>query len=168
MPFGFPPERAFSFAGIPNCCVARTMTLRRREFLGFLGTTFAASAQQSLADEWRQIASASDGIVGAAAMHLKSGQHAALNGQDSFPLASVCKMPIAMRLLAMVDEGKLSLDQNIEVLPRDVWPSWNGDVGSGTRMEFVSIDLRVSAALQRTALQIRLPLHSGLLDLSSN
>jgi beta-lactamase class A len=39
-------------------------------------------------------------------------------------------MPIAMRLLAMVDEGKLSLDEHIEVLPRDVWPSWNDDVGS--------------------------------------
>ncbi|MGI9070021.1 MAG: serine hydrolase [Bryobacteraceae bacterium] len=106
------------------------LTLRRREFLGFLSATFAASGQRPLIDEWQQIASATDGVVGAAAMHLKSGQHAALNGQDSFPLASVCKMPIAMRLLAMVDEGKFSLDENIEVLPRDVWLSWGGDVGT--------------------------------------
>jgi hypothetical protein len=55
------------------------MTLRRREFLGFLGATFAASAQGPLIDEFQKIASATDGVVGAAAMHLKSGQHAALN-----------------------------------------------------------------------------------------
>jgi beta-lactamase class A len=105
------------------------MTLQRREFLGFLGT-FAAGGQRALIEEWQQIASATDGVVGAAAMQMKSGEHAALNGQDSFPLASVCKVPIAMRLLALVDEGKRRLDENIEVLPRDVWQSWDGDVGS--------------------------------------
>jgi beta-lactamase class A len=104
--------------------------LRRREFLGFVGATLAAGGRRPLMDEWQQIASATDGVVGATAMHLKSGQHAALNGQDSFPLASVCKMPIAMRLLALVDEGKRSLDEHIEVLPRDVWQSWDGDIGS--------------------------------------
>ena len=58
---------------------------------------------------------------GAAALHLKSGERFALNGDERFPLASVCKLPIAMNILAMVDEGKLALDQKIEVLPRDVW-----------------------------------------------
>lgn len=110
--------------------MSKIMTLQRREFLGFLGATFAASGKRQLIAEWQQIASATDGVVGAAAMHLKSGEHAALNGDDSFPLASVCKVPIAMRLLALVDQGKLSLSENIEVLPRDVWQSWEGDVGS--------------------------------------
>ena len=41
---------------------------------------------------------------------------------ERFPLASVCKLPIAMNLLALVDEGKLALNQEIEVLPRDVVP----------------------------------------------
>jgi beta-lactamase class A len=46
-----------------------------------------------------------------------------MNGDEKFPLASVCKLPIAMHMLALVDEGKLALDQQIEVLPRDVWSS---------------------------------------------
>jgi len=43
-----------------------------------------------------------------------------LNGEERFPLASVCKLPIAMNILALVDEGKLALNREIEVLPRDV------------------------------------------------
>ncbi len=78
--------------------------------------------------EWREIASASDGTVGAAALHLESGQRVELNGQRAYPLASVCKLPIAMHMLRMVDDGKLSLDQGIEVLRQDVWPSWEGDL----------------------------------------
>ena len=44
-----------------------------------------------------------------------------MNGGARFPLASVCKVPIAMHMLALVDEGKLALDEQIEVLPQDVW-----------------------------------------------
>jgi len=44
-----------------------------------------------------------------------------LHGSQRFPLASVCKVPIAMNMLALVDEGKMALDREIEVLPRDVF-----------------------------------------------
>jgi beta-lactamase class A len=53
-------------------------------------------------------------------LHFTSGRLLSLNGDERFPLASVCKLPIAMNLLALVDEGKLALTQEIEVLPRDV------------------------------------------------
>lgn len=59
-------------------------------------------------------------MVGAAALPLSSGRMVSLNGDARFPLASVCKLPIAMNMLALVDEGKLGLDQKIDVLPRDV------------------------------------------------
>lgn len=95
--------------------------MRRRDFLLALGTGTAAAATKSLREEWRRIAAATDGTVGAAALHLDSGQLVSLNGDESFPLASVCKLPIAMNLLALVDEGKLTIDREIEVLPRDVW-----------------------------------------------
>lgn len=45
-----------------------------------------------------------------------------MNGVERFPLASVCKLPMAMNILAMVDEGKLALDQQIEVRESEVWP----------------------------------------------
>jgi beta-lactamase class A len=95
--------------------------MRRRDFLLALGAGAAATAAtRSLIEQWRRIAAATDGIVGAAALDLKSGRLASLNGDEQFPLASVCKLPIAMNLLALVDEGKFTPDQQIEVLPRDV------------------------------------------------
>jgi beta-lactamase class A len=101
------------------------MGLTRRQCLMAFGAGIASAAGRSLSDEWRRIAGATDGTVGAAALHVNSDSSAAsiisLNGEERFPLASVCKLPIAMNLLAMVDEGKLDLHQEIEVLPRDVW-----------------------------------------------
>lgn len=94
--------------------------MQRREFLFALGAGAATAASQNLLDKWQRIAAATDGTVGAAALHLNSGQLVSLNGDERFPLASVCKLPIAMNLLALVDEGKFTPDQEIEVLPRDV------------------------------------------------
>ncbi len=110
------------------------MKLTRRRFLLGLGSGLlalrngvSAAVNGSLRDEWRRIAGATDGTVGAAALHLTSGQLVSLNGDERFPLASVCKLPIAMNMLALVDERKLTLDQPIEVLPRDV-VSWVSDM----------------------------------------
>jgi beta-lactamase class A len=79
-----------------------------------------ARQKSSLLEDWRKIARTTDGTVGAAALHLTTGQLVSLNGDESFPLASVCKLPIAMNMLALVDEEKFALNQEIEVLPRDV------------------------------------------------
>jgi len=62
------------------------------------------------------------GTVGAAAADLANGHVTSLNGGISFPLASVCKLPIAVAILAMVLEGKLSLTSEIEVPVYDVVP----------------------------------------------
>ena len=105
------------------------MHANRREFLLFLAGTARASARPSLSDRWRKIAAATDGTVGAAALQLSSGRAAVLNAEQRFPLASVCKVPIAMRALQLVDSGRLRRNQSVEILPRDVWPSWPGDLG---------------------------------------
>jgi beta-lactamase class A len=99
--------------------VTGKMTVNRREFL--LAVAAAASARQDLISRWKVIAHQTDGTAGIAALHLGTGRLLALNGDEHFPLASVCKVPIAMHILALVDEGKFSLNQDIEVLPRDVW-----------------------------------------------
>lgn len=110
------------------------MTFTRRQYLALLGTRLAATAtggaQRDLVAQWKQIASATDGVVGAAALHTGSGQFAAMNGTERFPLASVCKFPIALRIFNMADEGALNLNEEIEILPRDVLPSWDGDLAS--------------------------------------
>lgn len=103
--------------------IAKIMTITRRRSLLILSGAFAAAEEFGLTQRWRQIARAAGGTVGAAALHLASGRHAGLNGGERFPMASVCKLPVAIHLLALVDEGRFSLAQPIEVLPQDIFPS---------------------------------------------
>jgi len=95
--------------------------LSRRQCLALLGAPLLKCAGSRLREEWLQIAAGTDGAVGAAALHLSSGTLISMNGDVPFPLASVCKVPTAMNILALIDEGKLTPDDQIEVLPRDVW-----------------------------------------------
>jgi beta-lactamase class A len=97
------------------------MKSTRRQYLMAFGGGILTAADRSLSEEWRNIARATDGTVGAAALHLASGRLVSLNGDERFPLASVCKLSIAMDIFALVDEGTLALNRGIEVLPRDVW-----------------------------------------------
>jgi beta-lactamase class A len=72
--------------------------------------------------DWGRIAAQTDGVVGAAALRLDGGQRVSLRGDERFPLASVCKLPIAIAIFAMADAGKLYLDDEIEIPPYDVVP----------------------------------------------
>jgi beta-lactamase class A len=96
------------------------MQFTRRQYLCLIGAGLSAAPSETLAERWRPIVAETDGTVGASALHLGSGQHVSLNGGARFPLASVCKLPIAMHILAMVDEGKLSRGAQIEVVRQDV------------------------------------------------
>jgi beta-lactamase class A len=94
--------------------------ITRRQCLFLFGAGLSAAPANTLAARWSEIAAETDGSVGAAMLHLSSGEHVSLHGADSFPLASVCKLPIAMHILAMVDEKKFSPGTLIEVLQPDV------------------------------------------------
>jgi beta-lactamase class A len=98
------------------------MKLTRRQTLGLLGAGLSSRAENTLIGQWQQIAKETDGIVGAAAMHVGSGRSLSLHGNDRFPLASVCKLPIAIHILAMVAEGKLSLSDDVDIPIQDVVP----------------------------------------------
>jgi beta-lactamase class A len=67
-----------------------------------------------------QIAQTAEGRVGATAMVLETGQSVSLNGEQRSPMQSVYKFPIAMAVLAQVDQDKLKLDQRVRVESRDV------------------------------------------------
>ena len=102
--------------------IAEDMKVTRRQSLLILSAGVAAGAETPLEGQWRRIARATDGTVGVAAVHLASGEHASLHGDERFPMASVCKLPIAIHILGLVDEGKLRLGQPIEVLAQDIFP----------------------------------------------
>jgi beta-lactamase class A len=98
------------------------MEFTRRQCLGLLSAGLCNATEDTIIEQWRRIAMDTDGVVGAAALHIGSGRSISLHGSDRFPLASVCKLPIAMNILAMVDEGKLSLNDDIEIPLQDLVP----------------------------------------------
>jgi beta-lactamase class A len=92
--------------------------MTRRSWL--ILTAGVCRADAPLEAKWRKIAADTDGVVGAAALQVATGRRASLNGDQPFPLASVCKLPIAMCIHALAAEGKLSLKQQIDSPKDDV------------------------------------------------
>lgn len=107
------------------------MSLKRMFTSGILATAvWAASASAQdvrvLERELARIAEGTDGMLGVAAIHLESGLEVFLNGDEPFPMASSYKVPIAVQLLTLVQNGEVRLDSMVEIGPTDLHP------GSGT------------------------------------
>jgi beta-lactamase class A len=75
------------------------------------------SSVRQLRTEIEKLAAPAHGHVGAAALLVESGETISWHGEQRFPMQSVYKFPIAMAVLHRVDEGKLSLDQQVEIDP---------------------------------------------------
>lgn len=75
-----------------------------------------------LRERMEEIARATGGPVGAAAVLIEGGEVVSFNGAQRFPMQSVYKMPIGMAILHAVDEGRLKLTQKIFVRPEDLVP----------------------------------------------
>ena len=60
-----------------------------------------------------RIANNTRGRIGIALIHLESGRHITIRGDERFPMASVVKLPIALELLAQVSERTLTLDHDV-------------------------------------------------------
>ena len=87
----------------------------------FLNAQDADSSQLSkrLSLQIGRIVRGMEGAVGVSAKHLETGDHISVNGDESFPLASVFTLPILVELMAQSLEGKVSLDEEISVHPPD-------------------------------------------------
>lgn len=59
------------------------------------------------------------GRVGLAAEIVETGERVELRGAERFPMQSVYKLPIAMAVLRLVDEGRLRLDAGVRIEKRD-------------------------------------------------
>jgi beta-lactamase class A len=79
------------------------------------GLLFAAMATMRLA----AISDNFDGKAGIAAIDLDTGQRIVFHENDSFPMASVCKVPVAIAFLQRVDRGEVSLDTQVTLGPDD-------------------------------------------------
>ncbi|MEO5895160.1 MAG: class A beta-lactamase [Vicinamibacterales bacterium] len=76
-------------------------------------------APPALESRFAQIAIAAQGKVGAAVMMLETGESAALNAGERYPMQSVYKLPIGMAVLQRIDRKELTLDQRVRVRPSD-------------------------------------------------
>jgi beta-lactamase class A len=99
--------------------------------LFFLATPllFAAPdpSMARLEQQIRFVSQISDGVVGVSAVHIESGRAVGVRGAEGFPMASAFKVPVAVAILTLVDEGKLSLGQMIALGPADIHPG-SGDI----------------------------------------
>ena len=82
--------------------------------------TINTNDENDLRNQIEQISHAAQGRVGVTATLLETGESVTLNGNKRFPMRSVYKFPIAMAVLAQVDQGKLKLKQKIRVETSDI------------------------------------------------
>ncbi|HEX2869479.1 MAG TPA: class A beta-lactamase [Ignavibacteriales bacterium] len=75
---------------------------------------------QDFEKKLEKIASDAKGRVGAGIMLAETGESSWLNPDESFPMQSVYKLPIAMAMLSKVDSGLFSLDSMILVKKEDL------------------------------------------------
>ena len=96
----------------------------------FCSTSFAADLTRvpssGLQQELDRLVSSFDGTVGVFALDLSSGRTAYANPDVGFPMASTVKVPVAVHILSLVDEGKLDLHQQVLLQEGDIYPSMGG------------------------------------------
>lgn len=88
-----------------------------------LGVATVATAQTSnLQAELERVTASVGGSVGIGVRHLESGREFYVNRGVRYPMASVFKVPVAIQLLAMVEEGRADLDKMVELRASDLRP----------------------------------------------
>lgn len=80
-------------------------------------------SRRSAEAEIARIASYAEGDIGLAARHLATGAELAHRADEGFPMASTIKVPLALAILELVQQGALSLTQLVPVDPLEMNPS---------------------------------------------
>jgi beta-lactamase class A len=83
------------------------------------------------------IADAHRGVVGYAVHNLETGERMSRRGDETFPTASLIKVPILVTLYDLVEKGQIALDDKLIVLKNDKVP------GSGT-LQFMHDGLEIT------------------------
>jgi beta-lactamase class A len=98
----------------------------RAACLLFAATPFLfAASDSSMALLERQIqfvSQATDGVVGVSATHIESGRSVSFHGDEGFPMASAFKVPVAVQIMMLVDQGRLTLGKMINLTLADLHP----------------------------------------------
>lgn len=81
---------------------------------------------EGLQRELDRLTSSLDGSIGVYALDLRSGRSASVNPDVGFPMASTVKVPVAVHILRLVDEGRLDLRQQVLLKEGDIYPEMGG------------------------------------------
>jgi beta-lactamase class A len=107
----------------PESCCNNASNMRvALHLFAFATLCNSLCAAQDINQEFERIAAEAGGRVGVSAVLLESGEHIAFHANEPFFMASVAKFPLALRVLALVDEGKLGLDHKVRVEATDRSP----------------------------------------------
>jgi beta-lactamase class A len=77
--------------------------------------TSAQDSTKNLERAIARLAGLSGGTLGVTAVHVETGRRVSFNGTERFPMASVYKFPIALRLLQRVERGEVKLDDTVKL-----------------------------------------------------
>ncbi|MBN1222505.1 MAG: class A beta-lactamase [Candidatus Aminicenantes bacterium] len=99
------------------------------------------SGLKFLGNEIVRLSKLADGVVGVGIIHLETGRELYVNGDVLFPMASTYKVPIAVQILSLVEEGKMSLDKMIPVTAEDC-RGMGGTISEWLRPPGVSISVK--------------------------
>lgn len=125
------PEAASAPANLPGAAtavVADAPDGMKRALASSPGETVPDPDEglEQLRRELERLAAESGGVMGVGVHHLETGRELYLRGDESFPMASTYKVPIAVQLLTRVERGQVDLDSLVEIRPHHLHP------GSGT------------------------------------
>lgn len=95
--------------------------------LGLFFATNSFAAEPTLSSETRAIEAESHSVIGVAAIHIETNERFSYNGNVPFSMASTVKIPVAMTFLHQVDEGKISLNEIVNLSLEDLVPG-SGDL----------------------------------------
>jgi beta-lactamase class A len=91
-----------------------------------IAASFACAATDPVLARLEQqieyVSHATDGVSGVDAVHIETGRTVSLRGSEGFPMASSFKLPVAVQILSLVDDGKLTLDKMVSLTPADLHP----------------------------------------------
>lgn len=96
--------------------------LAARRSLAFAAATvfFACTAHAQLHDQLERIAAQAQGRVGVACSLPGKALDCDLSATSPYPMQSTFKLPIAVVALHQVEQGKLSLDQTLHIVPSEL------------------------------------------------
>ena len=104
----------------------------------------AFAQEQNMKDVSQKIEKLTEGLVGrigVAAQEIGGDEVIAINGDETFAMASTYKVAIATKVMDLVDKGELSLDQMVEI-PHDMYVA--GKVAIAERFPYSGVQFSLA------------------------